>query len=213
MSGDDHPASGKGRGGLRKFSSWIGIFLLGAVIGPVLIAAAQAWFAARDPGSGFAAADRLLASLDSYFPAELHMLTLDWTGPVDECGYDYGELFPGPEMATDERWTAARGYFDLFLWRQDRFRDRARFARAVRVQARLEPFAIDFLRRCMDATLFAPFCAGYVRNAIESGDPPRLPPQMRHDHRREMLTICAMLDGVAARRGLPLARTRRLGAD
>lgn len=75
--------------------------------------------------------------------------------------------------------------------------------RVRRLDAVTSDFSARFLRECMRSTLFAPLCESRTRDLLGSarGGPRELP-----EPTGDLGTICTYLDGVAARRGLPLAK-------
>jgi hypothetical protein len=107
------------------------------------------------------------------------------------------EAPPGAE------WTPFQGYFDLRMWQGSEARADMRAGQAAQLAAALTPFQQGFYRECMGSSAFAPLCERRVA-AVLAETAPRTAmaaaPALRSKE-----TICHFLDGVAARRGQPLA--------
>ena len=195
---------------LRQLLIVVLIFAAGMVLGPVLLAAADGLARPSDAQERRAQAYALLKAFDDRDP-QVSMASMDWDMFIRDCGYTTETLFgsPTPPLVEGQAWTPYSGYFDLFLWQGRQFGTAAEAARADVLFRSLSTFQLAFLGDCMRGTAFSGLCAGYVRQVLESGGGlssnamPRGAP--RFDQRREERTICTYLDGLAARRGLPLA--------
>ncbi|HEX3423973.1 MAG TPA: hypothetical protein VHS33_11320 [Sphingomicrobium sp.] len=183
-----------------------GAFLVGVLLGPVLIAAFASFNAQSDSDDHRAAAHRLLSEFDDRYPQIIQM-SFDLGAVARDCGYD--ERLVGGEVfgANSQRWTPSRGYFDLILWLEDGFRREVDRQRVSQLSSHLSDYELAFLDRCLRQTALAPLCGHKVRQVLEEGhllDKFSLPSPF--DQTRRTGTICAFLDGVAARNKQPLAQ-------
>ena len=76
------------------------------------------------------------------------------------------------------------------------------------INTRFTPFEIGFLRRCIEGTLFAGLCMKKVERFRD------IVPRFKRTHETEILAegdedrvVCTFVDGVAARKGIPLSRS------
>ena len=197
---------------LRKILLVGGALLLGAVVGPLALAAWAALTAPDDATARLTAARRLLDAFDDRHPQEIGMASFDSSGFARDCGYDEEQLFgQTPSMLEGESqgWTPYTGYFDLIMWHHDEFRQEVGSRRTEHLSQRLNGLELVFLERCIRHTAFSFLCGGRVRRVLETGDllsHSSLPPLgARPDQQRRSKTICTYLDGVVARKSLPLA--------
>ncbi len=207
---------------MRRYARSLAAILLsltvGAIFGPVLIAGAAAALGRGSDGFGpISEADRLVDAYRDQLPRGRLFLSIVASPDGEECGYDPEVVFPRGILAMQpegrlDSYTDYRGYFELNGWRNER-RDEA-WIRAIttRIQAEMSDFRIGFLRRCIESTLFAGVCAKEVEQFGET-----VP---RFDRRRtseaqgsEDRVVCTFVDGVAARKGVPLSSSERILAD
>ncbi|MFN3944771.1 MAG: hypothetical protein ACK4K7_07565 [Allosphingosinicella sp.] len=134
--------------------------------------------------------------------------------PGEECGNDPEKVFPGRLDPTDPRpaYTDFQGYSELSRWRGER-RDKAWLREITNtIHERRSPFRIGFLRRCIESTLFADLCATEVKkvgDTVPRYGRPWANEAVGFEHR----VICTFLDGVAARRDVPLVDDDRFYSD
>lgn len=202
---------------MKRFGRLLAITLLsvafGAVLGPVLIAAAGAAFApAVDQYGTSLEAAKLVDAYRDRLPTGILFTSIVPPGDGAECGYEPDVVFPDGFMAlTTARRTNSyanyEGYSVLNRWRiQNRDESWIRSITAE-LQNQMSPFKTGFLRRCIEATLFADMC---MRRVEEFGDTvPRFPRSRETGLPGEGIEdriVCTFVDGVAARKGIPLAR-------
>ncbi len=193
---------------LARIAVFAGIFLLGFLVGPLAWALVTASQASGDRPDRMVAASRLLRAFDEQRAMEIPLSSFDADVFAQDCGYDPEQLF-GPDRApaAGQNWTPYGGYFDLALWHGDEFRREVERRRIHALDDRFGAFAVTFLEQCIRASAFAGPCSGTVETGLDAAgllDRHSLP-DGRPDQRRRGQTICAYLDGIAARRSLPLA--------
>ena len=184
------------------------------VLAPLLYAAGRGLFAGSDEGERRMQSIALLAAYRDHWPPPVWLVSIDFEGPIRECGYNSETLFVPSQPRETWRagqWTPEEGYRDLWMVRSRDWRQRLDELRLARLDAETSAFSSEFLRACIRQSLFASSCAGQVRAILAADDLdttngdawPRNRP--RPDQSRQNRNICAYLDGIAARRGLPLA--------
>jgi hypothetical protein len=200
----------------RKLATWTAIFVLGLLLGPLLLAAISGLTASSDDNTRWQSAHRVLGAFDERYP-QMTLTSLEWRSAVSNCGYDFERLFGSatPPLPERQAWTPFAGYFDLTVWRGTVFNREVERRRTAHLAQRFSPVALGFLDRCMRQTAFAGLCGLRVRTALEDGDllsDSSLPADgPRFDQRRETMTVCRYLDGLALRRGLPVAEPAHPG--
>jgi hypothetical protein len=184
------------------------------VLAPLFYAVGKGLFAGGSEGERRSQSIALLAAYRDHLPRELLMPGRRNFGlDIARCGYREEQLFPAGERQfanSDLQWTPYEGYFDLLMERDREWNQRLELMRLTRLDTETSGFSSEFLRVCMRQSLFAPVCAGRVRAILGAADldvgnpawPHGLP---RPDQSRQTRNICIYLDGLAARRGLPLA--------
>jgi hypothetical protein len=187
----------------------VAFLVTGAIFGPLLWAAVAALMPEpqyRLPAYGllreFDSRDRTIVS-DS----------MDLFGEVRDCGYDADALFTKSDQehypVGQWQWTPHAGYMALTFLRRSNWRDRLNDLRTRRLEATTSNFSARFLRECMRSTLFGSLCERRTRTLLGEWKSPYRGPasagnQLDDPGEREM--ICVYLDGVAVRRGVPLAK-------
>ena len=143
----------------------LGVFsllIIGAVLGPVAIAAFSAWANAEDElgVTKTSEASRLVAAYRQRLPR--HRLFLSIISPEDgtECGYEVDELFPErfdglAESVRSQSFTEYAGYYALDRWRNDSRDEEWIVAITASIGEQMSEFEAGFLRRCIEATLFS----------------------------------------------------------
>ncbi len=196
---------------LRKIVILAGVFVSGTFLGSLALAALGALEAPDDEFSRRNHAYDVLDAFDARARAGVAMnSSMDFGGAVSDCGYDPDRLF-GPELslAVGQAWTPYTGYFDLTIWQRNEFSQEVARRRAEHLSRHLGAFELVFLDRCIRSTLFAGQCALRVHRLLETGNlrsrnsMPASGPRFVQSRRDR--TICTYLDGLAARKGLPLS--------
>ena len=207
---------------IRKIGLVIGIFGLGVVLGPILLALVAGVFASSDDNSRWRQTYNLLQAYDEYRP-QLSMHGGDWEPDIADCGYRRDMVYDardnlvamehrgtGPAPYRDVSWTPYSGHFALHGWRTRQFESRVETLRTDFLRNRFGRFSAIFLARCVRHSVAATLCADRVGKALDEAGllSPNSGPTSRSgflDGNRESQVICTYLDGLAARRGHPLA--------
>lgn len=194
----------------RKLLVWSSAFLLGLLVGPVVIAAIIGVTSQTSAFDRSRAAHQLLNAYDERYPPPIVMIDLDEAAVARDCGYDERVFGNDLSLARGQKWTPYTGYFDMTIWLTDEFRDEVQRRRSDWLATHFSAFGLTFLDRCLRQTVLAPLCGWDVRHALERGnllDRNSLPSPF--DQPRRTQSICTYLDGIAAQRGQPLARRSR----
>jgi hypothetical protein len=197
----------------RRLGGGLLLVALTIVLGPLLFAAGTGLFAGTGEADRALRPVALLEAYRDHWPPELSSPSRDFGAAIRNCGYEEAALFPPGEArapGSDEPWNPYGGYFDLLIERSRDWDRRLDELRWKRLDSQTSAFSAEFLRICMRQSLFASVCAGRVRAILEAGDldtdsdawPQGVP---RPDQSRNDRNICVYLDGIAARRGVPLA--------
>ena len=187
---------------LRRLMVFALAFGLGVVLGPLLSAVIAGLYPVQDKTVPLAGAMRLLDAYEARVPAHVQPAGMSWSAAARRCGYDPAAVME-IEAAPGAEWTPYLGYFDLRMWQGSEARADMRAEQAARLAAVLTPFQQGFYRECLTGSAFAPMCERRVTEAMATA-----PPQAAFTAApalRSRETICHFLDGVAARRGRPLA--------
>jgi hypothetical protein len=202
---------------MKSFFLYAFYTTLGAILGPVLIAAFLSIM--QDPDDPFASpgeASRLVDAYRERLPNRVlfHSVVAPENGK--ECDYDSDVIFPDvmkqmDVSASQHKFTYYSGYHVLDQWRNRSHDEEWIGAIVGAINQDMSNFEITFLRRCIEATVFSPICMSRV--SAFGGKVPRF------DHQRspdpfsgfgvEDQIVCTYVDGVAGQRGLPLAKSRR----
>ena len=192
---------------------------VGAIFGPLAIAGAAAAIGGpeTDHFGGSIEAEKLVDAYRDQLPRGLLFLTI--TPPPDgaECGYDPEIVFPGGigAMYPEGRATSYsdyQGYSELHRWRNGRRDDAWIRAITARIDEGMTDFQASFLRRCIESTMFADLCAREVERFGETV--PRYGrPRTNEAEGFEDRVVCTFVDGVVARKGVPLSPADRVFAD
>ena len=198
------------RSRLRTTAIITGSVAAGAVLGPLLIALiAAATTPARYDGQVIEA-DKLVDAYQNKLPPNHLFLTVSLPQDGAECGYDPNVVFPdGLEAMAHARQSNSyadyEGYYALERWRSRNPGEEWVTAIKARVAKELSPFEAGFLRRCIESTAFSSLCMEQVRGF--GGKVPRFSERGSWllASGNEDRVVCTFVDGVAARRGIPLA--------
>jgi hypothetical protein len=194
---------------LRTASILAGVLLFGILVGPIAFAG---WAAARTSNDGderLSAAYHLLEAFDERYSRGTRLASVDLGRVARDCGYDEEQLLGPFPLQKSQGWTPHIGYFDLMMWLRDGFRQEVERRRAKHLSDHLNGSEIVFFDRCIRHTALAAWCGNNVGETLKAGDlssQSSLPSSgPRPDESRRTRTICAYLDGVAARTSHRLA--------
>lgn len=192
-------------------------FAIGALAGPVLIAGGLSLVPSNSIDSPVDAvkayeAERLINAYRARLPRGILFSSIVPPPYGKECGYDSKMLLPDTlgalaQNPQDRRWTDITGYYALNDWRS-RSRDEAWISDITRQIADDMPLPrIKFLRMCIEATVFSRACMAEVAqygDRVERFKKGRKNPGSIASGQEDRV-VCTYVDGVAARRGLPLS--------
>ncbi|MEZ0243263.1 MAG: hypothetical protein ACAH11_07800 [Sphingomonas sp.] len=205
-----------------KWSNVLGVilaFTIGTIFGPILIAGVSAILPTTEPrpvpgpdnDDPLVQAQRLVTTYRAHLPRGNLFTTVAMPPYGRECGYDPNLVFPTvfrrakhSESANDRE--NYLGYWALHRWRGDS-QDEAWIADITDLISReMSVSKMKFLRTCIESPLFSERCMSEVdaygdrveRFGKRSG-------QWSLPDGLEDRTVCLFVDGVAARRGIPLS--------
>ncbi|WP_162789593.1 hypothetical protein [Altererythrobacter sp. ZODW24] len=201
------------RGIVKRSAKGLILLSVGAIFGPVLIAAVSAAYTvsrgqeSRESNE----ASRLVEAYRERLP--VHHLFLSTRLPEDgqECGYNPDQVFPKRFEQLDVSLASHKFSDYAGYWYMDRWRNKTRDEEYIEaiiqsIDDDLSDFETGFLRRCIEGTLFSSLCMDRVSGR---GDTVK-----RFDHGRpawpmagygvEDQIVCTYVDGVAARQGISL---------
>jgi hypothetical protein len=195
-----------------KMAIPLGVFIAGGVLGPIIIAAAGAAIVSgREDHLKYREANALVDAYRSRLKPNKLFLSIIGPDDGDECGYKAEDLFPDRD---DGYWEARRlghytdyeGYDALHDW-SIYSRDQSYIGRIKEsIAENVSPYEVAFLKRCIESTMLSSICMKRVERF--GGVVERYPTDRRQsDHAlgyRDRV-ICTFVDGVAARKGIPLA--------
>lgn len=195
---------------IRRIIGLGSIFLVGAILGPVLLAVSSSLGRSDDLMAKF---DELRLLLDTY-RAHLpkHQLFLTLVGPEGEteCGYERETVFPSTMegLFTSQgrpEWSYRAGYEVLDRWRGDAEDENYVWAIGGKILDDMTTFEMSFYRKCIASTVFSSLCMRQIAAYSEGID--------RTSARKldgllgsgfEQNIVCTYIDGAAARQGIPL---------
>jgi hypothetical protein len=140
-----------------------------------------------------------------------------------ECGYDPDQVLPDADDAfasarRTKSYVDREGYFWLHRWRNEAQGRAVHNAISAELTKSLSRFQAAFLRRCMQGTLASNLCYDKIGDLVDRAyskiDYPKALTQsdfMLFGHEDDV--VCSFVDGVAARRGIPLAKRPAANAD
>jgi len=202
----------------RSILAGLGLFALGAALGPPTLAFGHALavaFTEHNPAGGpdrpasaesNARAAYLLQAYTPHRPPARHTLFYDVEPvPWDTCGHeDLGPLLlapTGPGAAPGTQYAAqSRALGSALMVAPQHEQDLIDVDRLTRSTSE---FSATLLADCIEGTILRPFCLAQVTALL--GGPPRSPPMDLPESRG---IRCTFYDGVAARAGLPLPDPR-----
>lgn len=200
---------------MKRFAITAGMILsalcVGTILGPVVIAATMAKLAPAKTRIGTSAeAEKLVDAYMARLEPGILFMTVVIPSDGEECGYDPEAVFPDGMVAMakarGQKYVDYEGYYALNRWRRES-RDQAYIRAIIRqIDKEMTPFEAGFLRRCIESTLFSDLC---MRKVETFGDTvPRFGPKVKTGlpaEGEEDRVVCSFVDGVAARKGIPLS--------
>lgn len=195
-----------------KLAIPLGVFVAGAVLGPIIIAAAGAAIVtAQEDHLKYREANALVDAYRGRLKPNKLFLTVIGPDDGEECGYKPEDVLPDRDEGYAEarrlgRYTDYEGYQALYYWRiysqDESYIDRIKESVAERVS----PYEVSFLKRCIESTILSSICMKRVETfgtLVERFPTDRKPFEHALGYRDRV--ICTFVDGVAARKGIPLA--------
>ena len=207
-----------------RFLGLSAMLVIGAILGPVLFATIAASLPPTGDWANMSAAEvrnreigLMMDALEQRQKQSNYITRYSTIPPPDgkECGYDPDRVLPGKfdqllKARTAKKYTDYLGYWALNRWRSDLIDES--IEAAIRDRVKIDRFEAGFLRRCIQQTSFSGVCADRVNDLrqkayagvdrkaarVENGS-------MLFGH--EDNVVCSFIDGVAARKGLPLSKT------
>lgn len=186
----------------------LGITLSVVFLGPIAFAALVSFLPIAEDAERPRPSDalRLLRTFDDAFPQDVPMSSVDIDFHFRQCGYDRSDILGDIALYRNKKdWNPYDGYFDLSAWVSDKFYRGVENARTQQLENRLSGFELKFLDRCIANSAFSRVCGLTVRNVLEQSNlyskyslPSSSP---RPDQSGRENTMCAFLDGIAARNG------------
>lgn len=190
---------------MRRIHSTIiglGVFGAGAILGPLLIVAANASLTRQDDVTRTESIYRMIEAAQQRAAHERLRLTIMVDhSPVEACGYD-STILPGAPDALR---------YDILARAQAEAREATRKERlAESLAPRMSSFEVSFLAGCTQKTVFAGACHRIVDGLLREASAASSRSSVRKDYHVEdaEAAMCTYLDGLAARKGIPLAERR-----
>ena len=205
-----------------RFLGLSAMLVIGAILGPVLFAAIAAslpptgdWTRMSPEHVRNRDIGLMLDALDEREKQSNYITRYSVNPPPDgrECGYDPDSVFPGKydqllKSRTGKKYIDYMGYRALDRWRSGQIDES--IEAAIRDRVQVSRFEAGFLRRCIQQTSFSGLCADHVdalrQNAYAGVDRKIAKREHSTMYGHEDNVVCALVDGVAARKGLPLAK-------
>lgn len=203
---------------VKRSVSTLSLVLLGAVLGPLIVAAASAALDANQEDSPFQKqneAARLVNAYRSRLPVGILFMSVPLPEDGKECGYEPEHVFPDAtnqmlRSGRENRYADYTGYWVLDHWRNSVRDEEWISAISQKIDDDLSDFETGFLRRCIDATLFSTICMSRVASygdRVERFDHTRPASPMRGFGIEDQI-VCSYVDGVAARLGIKVPPSR-----
>jgi hypothetical protein len=187
----------------------LGITLSVVFLGPIVFAALASFLPIAKDLERPSDALRLLRTFDDANPQGIPKYSMATDFYSRQCGYDSSAILGDFDLSRMRKgWTPHEGFYDLRGWINSQFYQVVEEARTVHLEKRLSVFELRFLDRCITNSAFSNVCGLRVRQALEQGDLYSkyfLPSSSRRpDQSNREKTMCAFLDGIAARKGQKL---------
>ena len=203
---------------MRRLFWFVTAFGLGTILGPLLVALVLAALPSGETGMGSGLPEKeievgkLLAIYRARLPAGRLFMTVIPPPDGEECGYLPSSVFPTTfaGAATDRlagRWNPYVGYYALHRWRNDAQADGYIAAISKKMTEDLSKFEAKFLRICIESTVLSGICSRKIESYGDGID--RFSKDYVEDSwigGNEDRVVCSYVDGVAARKGLPLSK-------
>lgn len=195
----------------------LGITLSVVFLGPIAFAALASFLLIANDAERPGDASRLLRTFDDAFPQSVPMGSMDIDFHFRQCSYDSSAILGDFALSRKKKgWTPYGGYFDLSAWVSDKFYQGVAKARTDQLEKSLSGFELRFLDRCIANSAFSKVCGFRVRKVLKQSDlyskyslPSSSP---RPDQSGRINTMCAFLDGIAARKGQRLG-IKKIGSE
>jgi hypothetical protein len=197
----------------------LGFTLSVIFLGPIAFAALASFLPIAEDAERPRPSDalRLLRTFDDAFPQGVPMSSVDINFYFRQCGYDSIAMLGDIALYRKQKgWSPSDGYDDLSAWGSYKFAHIVEKARTAQLENSLGGFELRFLDRCIANSAFSKVCGFRVRKVLEQSDlyskyslPSSLP---RPDESGQENTMCAFLDGIAARNGQRLG-IKKIGSE
>jgi hypothetical protein len=196
----------------KKILGALGLFLIGAVFGPLLFAALAAFSPAKGKFGDSIESIKLVDAYRDELPEQILWMSILPPDSEYECGYETDSVFSDDsghaEVETPMLDYAA--YLTLIRWRNEQA-DSAWISRITeKIDSSFSDYQKSFLRRCIETTLFKANCMKVVEDfgnnvkRFADRDGPKSPEELISSQ-----ILCNFVDGVAARKGIALKTEHR----
>lgn len=202
------------------------LIAIGAVFGPMLFGLGNAVVASQRDKNSISHDETVARLLSAYKSDQIGnevMYTIDFGDSGRECGYEPDSLFDENDrfnyLISDHlQYSDYHGYNSLYIWK---------FNNELYVQEKsisdflretISPFRSSILADCIDLTVLSEFCMRRLRNTINHAGHSNIPLEQNEQRSKlmgigaEIEVICRFIDGVAARRGIPLVARHNSGS-
>ena len=196
---------------LKKMIVLSGLFVTGAVLGPLLIAALGALSPEKGKFGQSAEAAMLVDSYRDALPEQILWLTIPSPELEKKCGYETDSVFDGIRTGTQEDpMLDYAAYVTLNGWLDER-EDEVWVSNVTeKIDAGFSDYHKSFLRRCIEATLFKSYCMSVVEDFGNKVGRLSKPENAKMQEDKIIQQIeCNFVDGVAARKGIDLQTAHR----
>lgn len=197
----------------RRIGLATALLAAGALLGPVVFAGIGAALAVSDPEdypTKWQETQRLVEAYRARLPRGRLYTTIASPQNGVECGYNVAAIFPDV-YSESRQFGYWNGYQALDHWRDMNWKRQRIEEFGEAIGADMNEFEVVFLRRCIEATVLQPLCmakiAGYS-DRVSRSDHLRAT-SLFEGYGYEDQIVCTYVDGVAARRGVPLAEAPR----
>lgn len=186
-----------------KWAAIVCIFTVGTVVGPLIVSVAQAAFAGTDRPDRLDEAAELVRAYTSRLPRNFVFLTIA-RDQGRRCGYEQDSLKDNSSNISEDEYTVGvLAEAMIERWHDQELDDAWMQRIAAHIVDQSSAFRVSFLRHCIEGTAFAPLCMKEVKSMGENV--PRNLDKQNLIQQSADLAYCRFMDGVAARRHIPLA--------
>lgn len=190
------------------------LLTMGAVLGPMAVAVISASFPEKRDANGWPIEAMKLVEVFQSRPNPRTfrlMLTMEMPPNGQECGYRDDKIFgqgyveKWAEAIRNPAYTPYEGYNIILHWKSQGAAENYKENMAMWIDDHIPTLEIAFLRRCIEYTVLSGFCYDRVASRVATIEFSKIADTSRGDvvHANEIL--CTFIDGIAARKGLPLA--------